>query len=249
MRKIAIGFLLILICCCAEAQLVNIEDMRIKGDSMPLSGGANFGLNYKESSKTFLDIRSGLHLQYKKNKNLWLAICDYGMAKGDGEAFDKSGFIHLRYNYKLTPWLRWELFGQSQFNELLKVNQRELLGSGPRFKLSDKDKIKIYLGILYMYEYEEVSSSDIIERNHRISSYLSYTIQLGKNLRLVSTSYYQPRADYIADFRIMSQHRLKIGISKSVSFNCSVNYLYDSRSAEGVPAKVYSFENGISWAF
>lgn len=233
----------------ASAQLVNIEDMRIKGDSMPLSGGLNFGLNYKESSKSFLDIRTGLHLQYKKGKDLFLVICDYGMAKGDGETFDKSGFIHLRYNYKVTPWLRWEIFGQSQFNELLKVNQRELLGSGPRFKLSDKEKAKVYLGILYMYEYEEVLSSSIIERNHRLSSYISYTIQLGPNFKLVSTSYYQPKINYIADYRITSQHKLKIGINKNLSFTCSFNYLYDSRSAEGVPAKAYSIENGISWVF
>ena len=72
--------------------------------------------------------------------------------KTKDEDLNNAGFLHFRYNYKLKKnWVRWEAFTQVQFNKANGLRLRFLIGTGPRFKLIQKEKFKTYIGALYMY--------------------------------------------------------------------------------------------------
>ena len=145
--------------------------------------------------------------------------------------------------------LRWEVFSQVQYNEVLDVGIRVLAGTGPRFKIYDSDLFRLYCAALYMYEYEQNSGKTIFLRNHRISSYLTLTIDLGK-LEFINTTYYQPNiSDIKNDYRILSQSDLLIGITWNLKFAAGFSLRYDNKPFPDIPKNTYYLTNGLVFEF
>jgi putative salt-induced outer membrane protein YdiY len=233
-----------------HAQVVNIESERLKADSNGIYGslGGNFELT--SNTKRVVIFDAAAQLEYKQDSNLYLLLGNYGFVSGDKEAFANNAFVHLRYNRKITTLLRWEVFTQLQFNEVSKINLRYLLGTGPRFKLVDKEKLKIYAASLAMFEYEEDDTSEnAYHRDVRSSSYLTFTFVPIQNLRIISTTYYQPLYNELSDFRLMNQESVEISISGRFKLEPAFNYLYDSKPVSGVPKVNYSFKMGLEYHF
>ncbi len=226
-------------------QIVNMESQRYHTDTTGWAGttGGNFSLsNYGQ--KVF-SVNANAHLQYKTQKSLYLFVGGYGFLKGDKQSFVDFGFLHLRYNYKLTKILRWEAFTQLQENAITKIQFRFLIGTGPRFKLLETEKLKIYTGIIPMYEIEKESGNPSRIYCWRSSNYLSLTWLPNKQTTFISTTYYQPRLFDIADYRLLNQSSVKIAASKKISVVLNWNYQYDAIPAAGIPTDTYNFSTGI----
>ena len=185
----------------AQAQVLNIEQERLVTDTTGWAGTADLKFAYFKNKTEFWSAGADLHLQYKTKKSLYLWLTDYSLARSSGESFANSGVQHLRYNYKILDWFTAEAFTQAQFNEVLNVKFRWLLGGGPRFKIVKTKPFRLYGATLYMYEYEELADTSVIHRDHRLSSYLSMTLKIKDNLSLINTTYYQPKFADFSDFR------------------------------------------------
>lgn len=234
----------------ANAQVVNIESERLKADSNGVYGSLSGDFELTSNTKTVVVFDATAQLEYKQDSNLYLLLGNYGFVSGDKEAFANNAFIHLRYNRKITTLLRWEVFTQLQFNEVSKINLRYLLGTGPRFKLVDKEKLKIYAASLVMFEYgEDDTTENAFHRDVRSSSYLTFTFVPIHNLRIISTTYYQPLYNELSDFRLMNQESVEISISGRFKLEPAFNYLFDSRPVSGVPKVNYSFKMGLEYHF
>jgi hypothetical protein len=232
-----------------NAQVMNIEQERIKTDTTGWAGTAQVSFQYVKNEDEVWNAGGHIHIQYKTKKSLYLCLSDYTFSKSDGEDFANAGVQHLRYNYRIKPWLTAEAFTQAQFNKLLNVDFRWLLGAGPRFTLVKTKPFRMYVATLYMYEYEELSDTSIINRDHRLGSYLSFSLKIKDNLSVANTTYYQPRFDRFSDFRLSTQTDMKIGISKHFSFKLSYIYFYDAVPAELVTHYTHSFVNSLSFEF
>ena len=86
------------------------------------------------------------------NRHLVLLKNEIEFQRIEGDKFENRGIQHLRYNYKLLPNITLEVFGQGQYNKVSKIDFRGLVGTGPRFKLTQLEDYKFYLGTLLMYE-------------------------------------------------------------------------------------------------
>ncbi|MEP7127943.1 MAG: DUF481 domain-containing protein [Chitinophagales bacterium] len=240
----------LLFCELSFAQVVNIESERLRADSNGLYGslGANFALT--SNTKTVIVFDANMQTEYKQDSNLYLLLGSYGFVNGDNEDFYNNAFIHFRYNRKLSKLLRWEAFTQLQFNKISKINLRYLLGTGPRFKLTDNKKLKIFVASLVMYEYEEDDTTEnYIHRDVRSSSYLSFTYTPVKNVQIISTSYYQPLFTQFNDFRFVNEESVIVSISDKFTIEPKFSYLYDSEPVNGVPRVNYSFTTGLNYYF
>jgi hypothetical protein len=247
--KYLITVFFIFVCVNASSQVVNIESKRMRSDTTGWLGSAEGNFQLLKNTETIYDFGAKLHFQYKGNKSLWLFLNEYRVIKGGTTKFVNSGFAHVRYNYKVTPsFLRWEAFTQVQFNGALDVGVRGLIGTGPRIKLYDSDLFRCYAASLYMYEYQESVNRTIIERNHRSSSYLSTTLDLGK-VELSNTTYYQPNLRNFSDYRIHSQSDLVIDLFEHIDFTTGFTYRYDSAPFPGIPNETYYLYNGIVFEF
>lgn len=247
---LAIALLLVLTIA-ANAQIVNIERQRISSDTTGWFGQAIASFSGSKSTKSILSVASATLLEYKSRstKDLWLLITELSLVKSDSEKFSNSGFGHLRYNRKVGKVVRWELFTQIQYNSLTKIDQRILGGTGFRFKLTPYDEARFYFGVAYMYEYEKLLDPEVYNKDHRASSYFSFTLMPTETVTMTSTLYAQPLLRDATDYRISNESTLVVAITKKFSLNVSFKYAYDSRPPEGVPLNTYSFSNGLELQF
>lgn len=229
----------------SRGQIVNMESQRYHTDTTGWAGsvGGSFALtNYGQ--KVF-DVDANAHVQYKSKKSLYLFLGGYGFLKGDKQSYVDYGFLHLRYNYKLTKVLRLEAFTQLQQNTITKIKFRYLIGAGPRFKILETAKTKLYMGSLPMYEVEKETGATHNITDWRCSNYLSFTFAPNKQTEFVTTTYYQPVMFDAGDYRLLNQSSFKIKAAKKVSVVIRYNYQYDASPAAGVTSETYTFGTGV----
>ncbi len=247
--KTIVCILLLISSTAALSQVVNIESRRMRSDTTGWIGTAEASFQFSKSVDEIFDLGALIHLQFKGKNDLWLFLNEMRIIKGAGTQFVNSGFAHVRYNRKITrEFLRWEFFAQYQYNKALEVGQRVLAGTGPRFKLYDSDKFRAYIASLYMFEYQESVDKLIIERNHRTSSYLSFTFDFDR-VEFSNTIYFQPNMRDLKDYRVLSQSDLLFKIFENLKFKTGFNYRFDTRPFPGVPKTTYYLSNGLLFEF
>lgn len=254
MKSILITILFSIFSCSAFAQIVNIEDKRgVLADTSGWLGYVDLKFNLVENGNSVISIHGNLRLEYLRNRHTFLGLTNYNLGKVGGNEFINQGFQHLRYNYKVKKRMIWEAFTQAQYNEKIKLQLRWLLGTGPRFEITKTEKNRAYLGVLYMYEYdEEVSKEDNLEeyhRDHRLSTYFSFSVQPHKHMSIAGTTYFQPVLNDFSDLRVSSQTTLNFDINNQWAFSSAFSITYDSDVPEGVVHTIYQWTNGLRWNF
>ena len=229
--------------------IVNIEQKRIVTDTLGWAGSANLGFQLNKNTERQLALSSSAHLQYKSAKSLYLLLGNVSFVEAGDEQYVNAGFAHFRHNRKFGKVVRSEAFAQYQYNTILQVDQRILLGAGPRLKLLSSEKFTLYQGTLYMYEHEEIITPQATHDNHRLSVYVSSSWQPTKSTSLSSTWYFQPLLSDWKDHRTSGRISLSVSMTEKLDFTTSFNYLRDSRPPAGVPKEVYSMSNGLSYKF
>lgn len=231
-------------------QLLNVESMRIKTDTTGWFGEVGLNGAYVQSASTVLQAEARGLIEYKGKKALILLLGNYNILTGDGADLIDEYMLHLRYNYKINKWLRWEVFGQLQQNEILSIHERILVGTGPRYKLADNKKMRLYLGTLVMREFERESDPEqTTHDDYRISSYLSFNITPAENLEIVSTTYYQPKTSDFTDYRLLNQNSLLVKAGKHFIFSINFQFMYDAAPAHGIQNRTSKLSTGLGYKF
>lgn len=245
-----LSFCSILITKIANGQIVNVEDKRRTEHTKKLQGRIDLNLSLVKNTKSVLTIGTSARLDHITDEQTWLLLGNYRLAKAGEDNFLNDGFAHVRYGRKIKPKLSLEAFGQAQYNERLQLKFRGLLGIGPRIQVS-KEK-RAYIGILYMFEYNQISGSEKVFRDSRISTYLSFNLPISSSARFSSTSYYQPIITDFATSRLSSVNTLNLKITNKLTFKVNFNITYDdnfARNTDEVPNIFYSLVNGLRWEF
>ncbi len=230
------------------AQIVNIEDRRQRHDTLGWFGQLDLGLSWTQNIGSVLTVSAGARLDRVAPRNNWILIGSYQVVRAADQNFINDGFGHLRHGRPINDWLTWETFGQLQYNERLRLNLRALAGTGPRLRLLEREATQAYFGMTYMYEYDELASSEIFYRDHRLSNYLSLNAQPAAGLKIAHTTYYQPRLPDFDFARVSSVTTLTFGISRRLSFTSRFSVTHDgliSRDIEDVPGTTYAWVNGL----
>lgn len=233
-----------------QAQVINIEDKRIRTDTTGWSGSGELAFYANKNNDMLVSLQTDLHLQYKTKKSLVLLLTDIATVQvNENDRFVNSGFQHVRYNYKLRDRFVWEAFVQGQYNEPLDIDYRLLAGTGPRFKVFGTDTFRLYVATLYMYEIEANPGELNTENNHRMSSYLSFTFTPNDHVSIVSTTYYQPNVADLKDRRISTTLDIKSYLTEKLYLKVNYNMLDDSRPAPGIVNTIYEFTAGVGLEF
>lgn len=250
MRYIICSLLFAVIHKISVAQIINTENQRIQSDTTGWFGTVGTSFLFEKNAVQIININASAHLEYKTKKSLYLFLVNFALLKGSGETFNNNLFYHLRYNYKINKWLRWELFTQLQQNSVTGIQLRLIGGTGPRFKLADSKHISLYTATAVMYEREkEKTIPPIIHRDLRSSSYVTLTYKPSKAAEIIATFFYQPLFSDLSDYRILNEISVKFKVIEHLSFMTSWYYLYDTRPAASTPKLNYSISNGIEYDF
>ncbi len=227
--------------------------MHTDSDRFVLENYLSFSYNNNNGSSIF-SIGNSLGTQFKSKdlNKIFLILGNFRLTRAEGQDFQNNWFVHFRFNYKLEEWfktkaIRFEAFVQSQYNELLSINSRNLIGSGLRWKLVSienadhnaqtdyyqwknvKANFRMYLGVAYMYEEERSDTFDERFYHHRNSSYLSFNFVSGNEaVEMINTIYYQPLLQDFSDYRLSEQFQIRFKISETLSANGTFTYYFDS---------------------
>ena len=232
-----------------SAQLVNIESRRMQTDSIRFVLNADFSFNHTNNDGievNQLDAIVTSQVKSKDLKKIYLLLGNYKLIDADEKNLQNSWFLHGRFNYKFNALLRLEAFIQGQYNELLVVEQRNLVGLGLRVKWMDKENFTGYTGNSYLYEMEHSDEAGTTEYNHRNSTYLSLSYFPKSNrFSLANTLYYQPLYEDFSDYRILEQFRLDVPLSSWFKVFALFNYYLDSDTPLGSREYTSNFNFGI----
>lgn len=217
-----------------SAQLVNIESKRMQTDSVRFALNADFSFNYTNNDGSKVNQIDGAFTTQLKSKDLkktYFVLGNYKLIDSEEKNLENSWFLHGRFNYKFNNLWRFEAFLQGQYNQLLVVEQRNLVGAGLRLKWVDRKRFTGYLGNSYMYEIEYSDKAGTTEYNHRNSTYftLSY-FPKSEKFSVSNTIYYQPLYRDLSDYRILEQFRLDIPLSDWFRVFALYNYYFDSKT-------------------
>jgi len=248
--KFLLSLLLLGLVTSVNAQILNAESLRKVADTSGWSGAASIDFALKRNVNDFISIGSDIHVEHETPKHLILLKNDFRFQKVENDKFTNAGILHLRYNYKTHRKMSWEVFGQAQYNKVSLVDFRGLFGSGPRLKLSNSEKYRFYLGILIMFEHEELADGITpIQRDFRGSTYFSFSLYPTEHITVVSTTYYQPLISSFSDYRISSQSSAIVGLYKNFALKMTYTFTYDEFPAVGIANSQYSFTSGITYIF
>ncbi|MBL0334885.1 MAG: DUF481 domain-containing protein [Chitinophagaceae bacterium] len=234
-----------------NGQIVNIETSRMQSDTVGWMGGGGLAVSLTQNTQQIFGGEAEVHLQYKTSRDmgLWLILADFNYLKVGKDEVVSNQFLHLRYNYKLSEHIRWEVFGQFQNNAVTQIDSRFLVGTGPRFKLVKNSKFRLYAASLVMFEREKESTTPKINHNDlRSSSYISFTWTPTATFEVISTSFFQPLFKKFSDYRILNQLVLKSKISRHFGLSVKWNYLHDRFPAGTSPRTTYNLSTGIDFS-
>jgi hypothetical protein len=233
-----------------RGQVINIENRRLHTDSVRKAGDINvaFLLN-STNGNNIMTFRGNALVQLKSRdyKHLWLGLANYDFAKAAKDNFVNAFFIHLRYNFRISSLIRWEAFVQSQRNLPLGIRFRNIVGTGPRFKVGLGKNAEFYLGTSVMFEHERTAPpDDKISTDLRSSNYVSLNIRFPKiNGSFTSTSYFQPLYRDFSDHRIMNDSRFSFRITEKLQVYTNFSYFYDARPPVGIRKSTLNLEQGF----
>lgn len=233
-----------------SAQIINIEDKRsIFGDTSALYESLELSATLVKNEQQLFSILGAAQVEFSFKNRLLLSLTKASFFKAGDENFVNQGFQHIRYNVEWAPWLIYELFGQAQYNEQANIKIRALAGTGLRFRLFGEKTNRMYLGLSYMFEYDEEKNNEIVHHDSRMNTYLSMLLSAGKFLKFSSTTYFQPLFNNFNDFRLSSESEAEFQITKKLMFTTTFSYAYDSMAPQGAPSTLYTLSNGLEYHF
>ncbi len=235
----------------ANAQIVNIEEQRITGtrDSIHWYGSLRGNASLVKVQKQSLQLQVHAKVQYKNHRNLTLLLLNLNMLRADKQDFARQAFAHLRYNYKLSDTWIWEAFTQVQTSPIQLLQQRNLVGTGIRYRLlkSKDGRQRMYLGAALVGEQNQFTGAETKQSHYRSSNYLSMTFRPGKQVTLITTTYWQPVLGLIKNYRLSSEWVLKVDITKKLAFTVDFDYSIDKNLPLGAANETFAWRNGILW--
>jgi len=187
---------------------------------------------------------------------------NYSFTNLNESRFVNNGLHHLRYIRRHRPRARFEAFTQYQFNEFIRLDERIVAGVGGRFVLrrsrdssseagADR-RTEVFLGVGYQLEREvlDLPAGPARSEHHRSTNYLTVRFNSrDERLRLVQTTYLQPRLDAPEDFRIRSETSFEIQLLRQLSLAINLNVTHDSDPPTSVEATDVVLSNSLRYSF
>ncbi len=247
MKKLILLLCLLVIFLKHQAQVVNIEQARIRMDSLGWAGMLNGTFSAQKYRDVFYNAALRGVIQHKMDRELWLLLVDAGISVADQVQLNNNSLIHVRNNYELKSWVRWESFAQVQQNRLLGLQRRHLCGTGPRFVIWDDDRFRLFTGTLAMVELEKIRGGTKSEWFGRASGYISWSFNDPGKWAFSSTTYFQPIMNRLADHRWAGQHAFSWALNHNWSMRVELTHFYDSRPPKDIVKSTFNTFIGVTY--
>lgn len=237
---------------------VNTESLRKSNLKNGFQTSLNVDLGLFAGNSDFLKMTGKLRTDFVSGDHYTFGVMQYQRGIQDQNVFVNKAFIHIRDIHKLSRIFRWEWFIQKEFNEFIRLKDRNLIGAGLRtaawasnFKTKNlPQSLQFYLGTGFMWENEKINTTPVTETwIIRSTNYFNLSWKIDKRVNLGMVTYYQVDLKNLNDYRILSQTGFVFYITPAVSFQTTLNFRYDNEPPPRIKEYDLELKNGIQVAF
>jgi len=249
---------------CSIFAQVNTEKMKKHQSEEGFVYNAEFRVGYASGNINYTTIDGSARIDYNQEKFNTFLVGNYNYKKTPEKTIIHKGFAHVRFNREINEKSSVEAFLQQEFNELLLLDDRKVVGASFRTHLlnikNKKDSLtegfRSNLGIGGMYEIERYDLSGIENNtqeakyyNWRITSYLTLDWSITKDVNYWCVMYYQPNINNFSDFRSIVESGLDIRIIGHLLFTFGVGYRYNNEPVGGKKQSDLLLINGLALTY
>ena len=187
--------------------------------------------------------------------NVIFLVSNYSFSRANDNRYVNNAQGHLRFIRQHSPRISFEVFGQYQFNEFIRLEDRFLAGGGGRFALVQGERTEVFAGIGYMLEQETLDLPAALpdgtsSEHHRSTNYLTVRFNSeDERLRLLQTLYAQPRFDRLQDFRLLSETSFEIQLFRQLALAINLSVAHDSEPPAGIKETDVVLSNSLRYSF
>ena len=136
---------------------VNTEQFRSSVDSNLFSNEIGINFNYSNGNSEISQLGLNGRTNYKHDSYRLFLIGFYKRGSENSRISISKGFLHLRGIYFSGKRISTELFVQKEFNKFIKLDDRNVIGSGIRIKWIKSSNTHFFSGLGVMSEHEKIS--------------------------------------------------------------------------------------------
>ncbi len=228
--------------------IVNAEDLDLSIDHDGAAGKIEGSLSGSSGNSNTLRGEAGGRLIWRHGAHLEMLVGSAAYGKSRGVRNSNKSFAHLRHRYRWNDHWALEGFAQVQQDEFAHLKLRTLFGGGLRWS-GRQQAWSWHVGLGSFYEREALRGSASVTRLWRASSYLALAYAPSKQLRLQNTLYYQPAWKDRADYRLLDDAALLVGLAEHLDLKLTLELAQDSRPPAGIARTDIAYKTGLSYRF
>jgi len=235
--------------------VVSLENLHLKMPAEGFEGEFDLSAGGASGNTDKADLSAGTRLQWHIGNHTNFLVMSYAYGQSNDVRDTNRIFLHARHIIQTSDPLGWEFFLQGERNEFGRIAFRRLAGGGARFTLIERQKRSAaFLGAGAFYEWETVTdaidTTDTgTESTWRGNLYLVLKYHLNENVRLVSSTYYQPSFDGADDYRALENAALEVSMTDKLGLRVSAEVRHDSRPPQTIEETDITYRTGINYKF
>ncbi|MBE7453814.1 MAG: DUF481 domain-containing protein [Kofleriaceae bacterium] len=239
----------------ARAQIVNVQGSLAKEPAAGWTSSLTAGVDWQTGTVELVRLAGAGSAVYRAGPWLGLALVRGEYAEGAGVRLAEKTFEHVRGRRALGGRWRWEAFVQHEYDAFRRLAVRGVAGSGPAIRLVTRPRATLVGGVAYLLELEERSrlagaaDSGLRRWHHRLSSYLTGSLELGEQVTAGQTVYVQPRLDVADDLLLLSETSVTSKLGARLSLINSLVVAYDGSPPETVAALSTALKVSVAITF
>jgi len=234
--------------------IVNVEKAIIGPEADGVSHVANVAVNGASGNTEKSSIKADLLSQWKHQKHTEFLMLRYNYGTSRGKVDSNKSFVHVRHRTDLGRQWAVEALAQVGRDPFSRLSRRTLLGGGLRLTVLEKAGIAaVYLGVGGFYERERLrvtaATSDTNSSLWRSSNYLVLKRRFNEQLRMNSTTYFQPAFGQLKDYRLLEEMSAYVKVMDNIDLKLSLDFSFDARPPQTVKPTDLRYSSGLEVRF
>ena len=218
---------------CYSQTIINAEKYFQPNDTAFFALSAEYAGNRGNSYVDQLDINvaSG----YRFARHTLRLMGGYSTLLENNQKILNGGYMQVRHNFDFSSMqIKTFAFYQLQFNDILLLTKRELVGLGLRGKLMNKGDDYFDFGSGLLYEIEQLNKDALslneqsLTKYFRISNLISCKVSFNDRISISNVFYYQPWIGLFSDYRVLDDFSVDFKVAENLVISITLVYRYDS---------------------
>lgn len=242
MRTIILFFFVSIFFINQAQTIINTEKLLIN-DSTKHTTIIEPNIDFQNGNTNVLDFTNSFNHFWRINsKNTLKIIFGNNILLENNSIIINDNFIQLRYLRNFKKKYSNFYFLQYQNSNNLLLYFRQLYGTGIRYKLIDKNKIKIDIASGIFNEQERLFMDQISNPHlyvntpstnvYRMANFSVLQLNVVKDLKILNTTYFQPIINNLTDYRVLNDMDIIYKAKDWLDFNLNIIYRYDNMPPE-----------------